>query len=130
MIFIQSNSPFKEETLIIEEDTMSIWAYLLNDSNEIIQYGLLCSTGELIEEQSQIKTAIDNGLAPPLLRDFENDYSIQIGLAKDDLDVEWVSGEELIIYLKSVPYLKMNMVSKESYSMAVNQDGPYGKKWK
>lgn len=95
MIFIQQDSPFEDETLIIEEDEQSVWAYRYDKNKELIQDGFLCSRGQLVENREEIKIAIDKGLAPPLLRSFHNKHSVQSDLQEKAIQAEWISNDEI-----------------------------------
>jgi len=128
MIYIKEVNPNNDITLIIEEDIYSIWAYLLNDTSEIIQDGFICSTGHLVNSQEEIKNAIDNGLAPPLLKNFANEHSIQTNLNENDIEFEWQSKDEITVKIYGTKYLRMNIGTNESFCFAINRDGPYGKK--
>ena len=130
MIFIQNRNPFGHENLIIEEDENSIWAYLIDNEDQLIMDGFICSTGKLVESSEEIKTAMDKGSAPPLLSKFKNEHSIQKSLNENDLSIEWVSEDELIVSINENQFLRMIKSSRESYSKAINNDGPYGKVWK
>ncbi|GAA4841762.1 hypothetical protein [Algivirga pacifica] len=127
MLYLEISSPYNQETLIIEEDQKSIWAYLLDHKQGIIMDGFLCSTGTLVNSQQEIKAAIDRGLAPPLQTKFKNNHSIQTNLSEKIISVDWYSPNQILIYINDILYLKMLSDEQVSYSLAVNQDGPYGK---
>jgi len=128
MIFIQHDSPLGTEKIIIEEDEKSIWAYLVDNNGNLIQDGFLCSTGALVETKEQVKQAIDKGLAPPLLKNYQNDFSIQKNLTEADFRIDWVSENEISISIKGTPFLHIVKNKNISNSLAIGDDGPYGKR--
>jgi hypothetical protein len=130
MIFIQEPNPFSNESLVIEEDANSIYAYRLNSEQTVLQDIFICSTGKIVETANEIKEAIDLGFAPPLLRSFANEYSIQKYLTEDDISINWISVEEVVVCIKRKPFARLNGRTKECFSIALNKDGPYGKAWK
>lgn len=130
MIYIQEKNPFTDEALVVEEDENSIWIYRVDNENKIVQDALFCSTGKLVDNSAEIKEAISRGLAPPLLKSFANELSIQTGLTVDDITIKWLSADEVEVSLRSQPFVKLNNATKETFSLAVNKDGPFGKAWK
>ncbi|MBR9859589.1 hypothetical protein GYB22_02335 [bacterium] len=130
MIYIQEQNPFADETLVVEEDENSIWVYRVDSEKKIVQDVLFCSTGKLVENSADIKEASITGQAPPLLRSFANELYIQKGLTEDDISINWLSVDEVEVCLKSQPFVKLSMATNETFSRAVNKDGPFGKAWK
>ena len=128
MIFIEQQNPFGENILVIEEDKMSIWAYLIDENGQLIQDGFICSTGYLAKNKEEVKNAMSNGSAPPLLDSFQTPNSIQQNLNATDIAVKWVSQDEVLVWLRGKLFLRMLKSSKQSFSLAISDNGPYGQK--
>lgn len=115
-----------DRTLVVEGDGFSVWAYLLNDDDESIDFsGFLCSTGTLVDTDEEVERFIKEGNQPPLLRVFANDLSVINDLSSEDISVDALDDESLAVSIRGKQYLLMDMADKQAYSIAVAQDGPY-----
>ena len=127
MIFIEEQSPFLNEKLVVEEDEKSTWVYLVDADNNILQDAFLCSSGEIVTDIVEMKSVIENNMAPPLMESFRNEFSVQKSLSENDVKVKWVSENEVKVFLGDKEFVRMLKKEKESYCLGVSKDGPYGK---
>lgn len=91
-IFISDFNENVNKTLVIEGDEHSVWAYVLNridGQNNIEFQGLLCSRGTLVEDENKIGDYINQGFAPPLLRNFSNEHSVIEELTMKNISIFW-----------------------------------------
>ena len=127
MIFIEEQSPFLNEKLVVEEDEKSTWVYLVDADNNILQDAFLCSSGEIVTDIVEMKSVIENNMAPPLMESFRNEFSVQKSLSENDVKVKWVSENEVKVFLGDKEFVRMLKKEKESYCLGVSKDGTYGK---
>lgn len=127
-IFISDFNYELNKNLVIEGDENSVWAYIVDNSSEelLIELdGFLCSRGKLIESTSEAKQFVKKGFAPPLHREFANEFSIHKNITSDEISILW---EELRVkvLIKNETYLILDLENKISYSKSISKNGPYG----
>ncbi len=116
----------EEKSLVIEGDDHSVLAYIVNsEKGEILFDGFVCSRGTIVDSSAEIKEFIDNGIAPPLLAEYENRYSVQPYITNDSILIE-LTDTNIKVYLDETVFTDLDLVSGTSYSKAVQKDGPYG----
>ncbi len=116
-------------TLVVEGDGFSVWAYLLNDDDESIDFsGFLCATGTLVESSEEVVHFLTEGNQPPLLREFANEFSIVADLQAEDITVDALAEDKLAVSIRGKQYLLLDLADKQAYSIAVSEDGPYAYK--
>ena len=71
---------------------------ILNDEQELLFDGFLCSRGTIVDESEDVERYINNDLQPPLMESYKNEYSIHNSIVNSDLKIEW-SGEEVKVYI-------------------------------
>ena len=128
-IFISDFNEEVNKTLVVEGDEHTIWAYVLNSldgQNNIEFQGFLCSRGTLVEEESEIGDYIDQGFAPPLLRSFSNEYSVQEEITANNISIFW-DKEKVGVLVDEVTYLILDYTNKVAYSKGVLEESPYGR---
>lgn len=114
-------------TLVIEGDGFSAWVYLLQEDDETIDFsGFLCSLGTLVESDADVERFLQEGNQPPLLKEFANEFSVVEDVVAEDIVVDMLNEENLTVSLRGQQYLLLDIEEKQSYSIAVSQDGPYG----
>lgn len=112
--------------LVIEGDEHSIWAYLTDEeTNDVVLDGFICSLGTIVESTSEVKAYIDSGFAPPISKQFSNEYTIQSDIKVSDIKVNWTS-KNVLVAINHVEFLRMNWLTKVSYCRGVSSSGPYG----
>jgi len=126
-IFIQSKSPINDRLLILEEDEHSVYAYIVSEDRESIEFdGFLCSVTNPFDNNIDLEKYKQSGYPPPLIKKYANEYSYVRNLKAEDISIKW--GENLAeISIKGVKYLKMDLTIKTSYSKSLKTDCPYGK---
>ena len=126
-IYISQHINSINKDIVIEGDKHSVWAYLLDPENEnqIVLDGFICSKGTIVDSMEIIKDFISEGFAPPLCKDFINDYSIRNDLKEDDIQI-LISKDSIDIRIADVKYLSMDFNKLKSYSKAISNAGPYG----
>ena len=125
-IFLSQSNSQLHLNFVIEADEHSIWAYLTNEvTNEIIQDGFLCSRGTILESASEVKAFIDRGIAPPILKQYSNKYTLQADIHQNDIKICWKT-ETAEVFVNEVRFLSMNWLIKKSCSLSVSTPGPYG----
>ena len=116
--------------IIIESDEHSVWAYILNvkDSQQKLVFaGFVCSRGTVVKESSEVQSYVEKGIAPPLMHEFKNEFSILDSLSTNDFFVEWLEyANEVRVEVKEELYLIMDYSAKVSYSKSISVNGPYG----
>ena len=114
-------------TLVIDGDGFSVYAFLLKDDEESIDFdGFICSTGTLVENETEVKRFIQEGNQPPLMKKYANELSVVEDIKAEDIDVEVLDDETLAVSIRGRQYMLMDLAEKQSYSIAVSEDGPYG----
>ena len=117
----------QNQTLVIEGDGFSVWAYLLQEDDENIDFGgFLCSTGTLVDTDEEVEHFLKEGNQPPLLKEFANEFSIVPDLKSEEITVESLTAETITVSIRGRQYLLLDVPEKQAYSIAVSQDGPYG----
>jgi hypothetical protein len=115
-------------SIIIEGDGISVWAYLLKDDEETVDFGgFLCATAQPVEDAGEIDRYVQEGHQPPLHIDYANDYSVVEGLTADEIAVDALSHGRITISIRKQVYLIIDLEERQAYSIAVSQDGPYGR---
>ena len=116
-------------TLVIDGDGFSIWVYLLQEDDESIDFsGFLCSMGTVVDSDAEVERFLQEGNQPPLQKEFENEYSVVGEVVPEDISVEVLDSENLTVSVKGRQYLLLDLAERQSYSIAVAEDGPYGYK--
>lgn len=127
-IFISEINDQINKALVIDGDQHTVWAYcmeMINDEQELLFNGFLCSRGTIVNKSEDVKRYIGNDLQPPLLETYTNEYSIHNSIVNSDFQIEWKS-EVVKVYINQTLYLIMDMKNRISYSKSINQEGPYG----
>lgn len=116
-----------KKTMVIEGDGFSVWAYLLQEDEETIDFScFLCATGSLVESSTDVERFLEEGNQPPLMQEFANEYSVVENLQAEDIGVEPQDAVTISVSIRGKEYLRIDTASKTSYSLAVAKDGPYG----
>lgn len=114
-------------TLVIEGDGFSVWAYLLQEDDENIDFsGFVCSLGTVVESDAEVERFLKEGNQPPLLQEYANEHSVVKDLSGDEIAVEVLDSNTLMVSVRAKEYLLIDVEEKQCYSIAVSQDGPYG----
>jgi hypothetical protein len=114
-------------TLVIDGDGFSVYAFLLKEDDETIDFdGFLCSTGTLVENEAEVARFIQEGNQPPLMKQFANEYSVVTDLKADEVGVEVLDEDTLAVSIRGKQYLLLDIAEKQSYTIAVTEDSPYG----
>lgn len=125
-LFIESNDDASGKTLIVEEDQYSIWAYILTDQKDGIDFdGFLCSRIDPMKHKIDPISVTDQGGAPPIFPPYSNEFSFVAEVNRKDVEIRW-GRTQVEVYLKGVKYLVMDFENKKSYSKAIGKDGPFG----
>jgi len=125
-IFLSENNSQLQMNFLIESDEHSIWGYLIDAvTNEIIQDGFLCSKGTILGSTAEVKSFIDSGIAPPISKQYSNEYTIQPYIQENEIRINWTT-EVVEVFVKEVRFLSMNWLTKKSCSLTVSTPGPYG----
>lgn len=126
-LYLSYHLATQEKTLVIEGDGFSVWAYLLQEDEETIDFScFLCATGPLVEGSADVERFLEEGNQPPLMQDFANEYSVVENLHTEDISVEPLDAETISVSIRGKEYLRIDTANKSSYSIAVAKDGPYG----
>jgi hypothetical protein len=126
-IYITKQIDSQSRELIIESDDFSIWAYLMDSENEnnIILDGFICSLGKVLDSTAEVKDYIEKGYAPPISKDFLNDFTIQNDITEKDIDIK-VDSKGISIYIRDLKFLEMDLINLYSFSRSISKSGPYG----
>ncbi|WP_024768775.1 hypothetical protein [Aquimarina macrocephali] len=129
-IFITDTHTNSGRTLMIEEETYAVWAYLLSTDKEDIDFdGFLCAVIDpKFSGVNSHKNILERRDAPlPAL--YANRYSYVKNLKKKDIKIHWQE-EHVTIFIKKKVYLIMDLNTKTSYSKGLADDCDYGKQLK
>lgn len=126
-IYISRHLDSVKKDIIIEEDSHSIWTYLLDSENDnkIVMDGFICSTGTIVKKSTNVKEFIDKDFAPPISEDFVNGFTIQKDLLETDFRIE-TSENKVMIYIKGIIYVILDFANLRTYSKSISKPGPYG----
>jgi len=122
---------FNDETnlsLVIENNGESIWAYLLNETNEMLKDAFLLSPIEPLDVFD--KDSIANGNPPTLIKKYASKSAHQPEALEADFSVVWSSSCDsvLINYKKSVLAAIYND-QKSGYSKSLQTSSGFGEPW-
>ncbi|MBQ0735937.1 hypothetical protein [Aquimarina celericrescens] len=124
-VFITATEPIIGRTIIIEQDSYSIWVYLLTPNKLEIDFdGFLCSVVTPVKPNGTLKDFTIK--EQPLPIEFSNKYSFIKNLNKEDIKIDWQENQ-VILSIKEEVFLIMNMETKTSYSKSLSCNCPYGK---
>lgn len=130
-IFLSEVNEHLERAIVIDGDQHTIWAYCLkkvNDKQELLFDGFICSRGTVVKNSQEVKNFIDNDLQPPLMDKYVNEYSIHQSLCSEDFKIEWNNASYMIkIFINDILYLVMDINKGISYSKSILKEGPYGR---
>ena len=115
--------------VIVEGNEYSVFAYIMKNSNTepiILQDGFLCSRGTILQSASEIQEYIKNGVSPPLISEFSNDYSVVEKISNESINIAF-ENNMVKIYINEDLYLKMDINTGISFSKALSKEGPYGR---
>jgi len=125
-IFIKSIDPYSKKSLIIEEGPYHVWAYLLTDDKQAIDFnGFLCtvvSPTNMLNIRSCSKQMTTNS---PLPLKTANRFSWIKKLKREHITVEW-KNNFVVIRIKGRVYLVMDKDLKISHSKALAKDCEFG----
>ncbi len=125
-IFLSQFNSELDRHLVIEGDEFAVWAYILNSAEDNIEIdGFLCSRGLILDALKEVETYIEKGMAPPLSKEYANEFSIHAELETEDITVAW-EADSVFILIKGEEYLELDLTEKKSYSKAIAMAGPYG----
>jgi HSP20 family molecular chaperone IbpA len=124
-IFLTLYNDEENYSLVIDGDEHSIWVYVLNSEGDIYFEGFLCSRGTVAKTSEEIEEYISQNFQPPLLKEFENKFSIQQNIDKENIEIKWKNGQ-IHISINQVEFLKMDILNKTAYSKSISSEGPYG----
>lgn len=124
-IFLTKVNQSEAQTLVIEGDEHSVWAYLLNSSQKVELDGFICSRGTLVESGDKVREFLDKGFQPPLVEALSNENSVQLEINEESIKIHWENGV-IQVLVHSKQFLKMDIHKKISYSLAISKEGPYG----
>ncbi|GAA4279067.1 hypothetical protein [Aquimarina mytili] len=126
-LFLTSTNPTTGRTLIIEEYTYSVWAYMLRSDKEAIDFeGYLCTVVDPKSIDFSTDKTSKNKKEVPLPPTLVSRYSYIRNLKKEDVHINWKE-EQAIIHIRNKPYLIMDVITKTSYSKGLAYDCEYGK---
>ncbi|EMR01332.1 hypothetical protein [Cesiribacter andamanensis] len=115
------------KSVIIEGDGITVWVYVLKEDEETVDFGgFLCATGQPIDDNSEIERYLMEGNQPPLHQDYANEHSVVENLQADDIGVEVLGTDKITVSIRKKVYLILDLAQKQSHSIALSQDGPYG----
>ena len=127
-IFIQNENPENGRLLIIEEDEHSVYAYLIKEDRQGIEFdGFVCSVTDPFNNTIDLEKYMESGYPPPSIEKYANMDSYVKGLKTEDISIHWGADVYIEIYINKVKYLYMDLKEKTSYSRSLKMDGPYGK---
>jgi hypothetical protein len=126
-IYIAKQIDSQSRELIIESDDFSIWAYLIDSENDnnILLDGFICSLGKVLDSTAEVKDYIDKGYAPPICKDFLNDFTVQKDIVEKDINIK-IESKGISIYIRDLKFLEMDLINLESFSRSISKSGPYG----
>jgi hypothetical protein len=78
-----------------------------------------------LEKNNEVQEYLENGCAPPLTKEFANEFSIQNNVEAKDLSVRY-GNNKVSIGIKEIVFLVMDLDKKQSFSKSINKVGPYG----
>lgn len=127
-IFVSEINRELNRAIVIDGDQHTVWAYcmeMINDEQELLFDGFLCSRGTIVTESEEVQNYIKNGLQPPLMEEYKNEFSIHSAIINDDFKTKW-DRNTIKVYINETLYLVMNMKDQISYSKSIIKEGPYG----
>ncbi|GGX10732.1 hypothetical protein [Aquimarina muelleri] len=126
-LFLTHTDTFSGRTLVIEEEAYTVWAYLLCENKENIDFdGFLCAvTNPFTANNITLQKITPTKKDIPFPSVFANEYSYVENLKKKDIKINWRK-DHINIFIKTSLYLIMNIKEKCSYSKALTKDCDYG----
>lgn len=125
-IFLTDTDISSGRTLMIEEETYAVWAYLLCEDKENIDFdGFLCAVTDPFTSNITPQEITHKKKDAPLPLIFANEYSYVENLKKKDIKVHWEK-EYVAVFIKKDLYLVMDTKTRCSYSKGLIKDCDYG----
>lgn len=128
---IYKSDSFGDFNIVVEGDEHSIWMYVFEQVNEEYQPlcdGFICSRGLIVENNDDVKSNIEKGFQPPLMKEFASESAVQKNLTPSDITIS-ITTQEIIIEIKGIAFLKIAFDDLQPFSKAVSKDGPFGFAW-
>ncbi len=127
-IYLTQYNESQKLSVIIEGDQYSVWAYIVDNENEemnILFHGFVCSKGLIVNTNEAVKLHLNQGAAPPLMREYANEYSIQNDISNDRLFIVW-NHSIVKVFIDKIEFLILHIGKRKSYARGVSKTGPYG----
>lgn len=125
-IHVKFENPNGNEYVIIEEDDYSIWSYVMDtETDTIIFSGFICAIQPPVADTTDLIHFMEEGIAPPLLESYANEYSIVLDAHAEDFQVLW-SEDAADIFMGPVFYARLNVKHKLHFVVSIAEDGIYG----
>lgn len=120
---------FMNETIVIENDGKSVWAYLINTkSGQFIKDAFICSPIE--PEESLDKQYIQDGNPPKMCKEYatDNAYIPDVDMTQFNVLHAGRSGSYCIFY-KQQPIAAIYSKFEKGYSMSISSECGFGMPW-
>jgi hypothetical protein len=128
---IYKSDSFGEFNIVVEGDEHSIWTYVfeqVNQEYQILCDGFICSRGLTVETNEEVKSFIEKGFQPPLMKEYASENAVQKNLISSDITIS-ITTQEIIIEIKSDPFLKIAFDDLKPLSKSIAKEGPFGFPW-
>ena len=122
-IYLEEYTEIENRYLVIESDHHAVWAYVLDENNQIEFDGFLFSRGTFVDSSENIKEFIGKGFQPPLMKSFANEFSVQRRMTNENLKIVWESSLVRNL-IDNVEFSRMDTLNRISYSKATSKKGP------
>lgn len=125
-IFLTHTDTSSGRTLMIEEEAHTVWAYILCEDKENIDFdGFLCAVTDPFSSNITPQEITHGKKDAPLPSVFANKYSYVENLKKKDIKIQWEK-EHVNVFVKKNLYLIMDINTRSSYSRGLLKDCDYG----
>ena len=115
-------------SLVIENNGESIWAYLLNETNEMLKDAFLLSPIEPLDMFDQ--DSVGNGNPPTLIKKYATQAAYQPNALEADFSVVWSSScDSVLINFKKLALAAIYSDKKYGYSKSLQTSGGFGEPW-
>lgn len=115
-------------SLVIENNGESIWAYLLNETNEMLKDAFLLSPIEPLDVFD--KDSVANGNPPKLIKKSASKSAYQPEALEADFSVVWSSScDSVLINFKQSALAAIYNNHKYEYSKSLQASGGFGEPW-
>ena len=119
---------FEEDTILIENDGLSVWVYQINTKNGKPSKDVFLYSPIPAEETIE-KLHIQHGSAPILVKEYASDDAFKSAITESNLTVITSGNRDYCVLFCDEPLAAMYHNKKRGYSKALIRSGDFGIPW-